>query len=143
MLIAMAVTQKRHFITFDIAQAYLNADMPDEVHMTLDKITTEILLQIDPSYKKFVEINKNGNQEVTVKLEKALYGCVQSARLWYNTLSTYLYSIGFEANPVDRCVFNRHSKSGDRRTICQRSSWLRKGSQLPIELDTLRSDIIL
>ena len=26
MLIAMAVTEKRHFITFDIAQAYLNAD---------------------------------------------------------------------------------------------------------------------
>ena len=118
MLIAMAVTQKRHFITFDIAQAYLNADMPDEVYMTLDKMTTEILLHIDPSYKKFVEVNRKGNQEVTVKLDKALYGCVQSARLWYNTLSKYLQSIGFEPNPVDMCVFNRYTPSSDQTTVC-------------------------
>ena len=37
MLVALAVAQKRHFITLNIAQAYLNADMPDEVYMTLDK----------------------------------------------------------------------------------------------------------
>ena len=102
MLIALAVTQKRHFITFDIAQAYLNADMPDEVYMTLDKLTTRLLVEIDPSYEAFIETNKNGNEEITVKLNKALYGCVQSARLWYNTLSKFLKSIGFEANPVDQ-----------------------------------------
>ena len=118
MIIAMAVTQKRHVITFDIAQAYLNADMPDEVYMTLDKLTTEILLQIDPSYKEFVEINKSGNEEVTVKLNKALYGCVQSARLWYNTLSKYLMTIGFECNPVDQCVFNRYAETGEQTTVC-------------------------
>ena len=73
---------------------------------------------IDPSYHEFVEVNKNGNKEVTVKLNKALYGCVQSARLWYNTLSKYLKSIGFEPNPVDRCVFNRYSQSGDQTTVC-------------------------
>ena len=50
----------------------------------------------------------------TVKLEKALYGCVQSARLWYNYLSDFLKSIGFEANP---CVFNRKSASGKQCTL--------------------------
>ena len=118
MVMALAVTQKRHFITFDIAQAYLNADMPDEVYMTLDKLTTEILIQIDPSYKEFVEVNKKGNKEITVKLNKALYGCVQSARLWYNTLSTYLKNVDFEPNPVDPCVFNRYTEAGDQTTVC-------------------------
>ena len=118
MLIALAVTQKRHFITFDIAQAYLNADMPDEVYMTLDKLTTQLLVEIDPSYKAYIETNKNGNEEITVKLNKALYGCVQSARLWYNTLSTYLKTVGFVANPVDQCVFNRQSEKGEQTTVC-------------------------
>ena len=118
MLIALAVTQKKHFITFDIAQAYLNAEMPDEVYMTLDKLTTRLLVEIDPSYKAYVETNKNGNEEVTVKLNKALYGCVQSARLWYNTLSTYLKTVGFETNPVDQCVFNRRSEKGEQTSVC-------------------------
>ena len=51
MLIALAVTQKRHFITFDVAQVYLSADMPDEVYLTLDKLTTRLLVEIDPSYE--------------------------------------------------------------------------------------------
>ena len=81
MIIAMGVTQGRNFMTFDIAQAYLNAPMPEEheVHMTLDELTTSILCEIDPSYREFLP--KTGKQEITVKLDKALYGCVQSARL--------------------------------------------------------------
>ena len=92
--------------------------MPDEVYMTLDKLTTRLLVDIDPSYEAFIETNKNGNEEITVKLNKALYGCVQSARLWYNTLSKFLKSIGFEANPVDQCVFNRYNDQGEQTTVC-------------------------
>ena len=118
MVIAMGVSQGRHFMTFDIAQAYLNAPMPEEqeVHMTLDELTTRILCEIDPSYKKFLP--KSGKQEITVKLDKALYGCVQSARLWYNTFSKYLKSVGFEPNPVDLCVFNRTYDVGKQTTVC-------------------------
>ena len=118
MVIAMGVSQHRNFMTFDIAQAYLNAPMPEEhdVHMTLDELTTRILCEIDPSYKKFLP--KVGKQEITVKLDKALYGCVQSARLWYNTLSKYMKSIGFQPNPVDVCVFNRTDESGNQTTVC-------------------------
>ena len=35
-------------------------------------------------------------------------------RIWHNYLSDFLKSIGFEANPVDPCVFNRKSSSGKR-----------------------------
>ena len=41
-----------------------------------------------------------------MKLLKALYGCVESARLWYDNISNLLKSIGFVQNLRDRCVFN-------------------------------------
>ena len=39
---------------------------------------------------------------------KALYGCVQSAKLWYNKLTSVLKKLGFVANEVDPCVLNAH-----------------------------------
>jgi hypothetical protein len=47
-----------------------------------------------------------------VKLNKAQYGCVESARLWYNTISAYLEQIGFTKNVYDPCVFTRTSADG-------------------------------
>ena len=40
-----------------------------------------------------------------VRLNKTQYGCAESARLWYNTLSTFLVSQGYEMIPYDPCVF--------------------------------------
>ncbi len=42
-----------------------------------------------------------------LKLLKALYGCVQSALLWYKLFSTTLQGAGFELNPYDTCVANK------------------------------------
>jgi hypothetical protein len=42
-----------------------------------------------------------------VKLTKALYGCIESARLWYREISTALKSIGYISNVKDICVFNK------------------------------------
>ena len=46
-----------------------------------------------------------------VKLRKALYGCIESAKLWYNNISETIKNIGFNTNPYDACVFNM-SKDG-------------------------------
>ena len=45
-----------------------------------------------------------------VKLTRALYGCVQSALLWFNKLRAILEEARFVANPYDMCVFNRMHK---------------------------------
>lgn len=42
-----------------------------------------------------------------VRLARALYGCVQSARLWYEKLRDALTGSGFEVNPYDLCTFNK------------------------------------
>ena len=38
---------------------------------------------------------------------QAIYGCIESALLWYNFYSTTLENEGFKINPYDRCVANK------------------------------------
>jgi Reverse transcriptase (RNA-dependent DNA polymerase) len=56
--------------------------------------------------------------KVYVKLNKALYGCVESVKLWYDEISKKALSgMGFVANPQDPCVLNLLRK-GHQVTIC-------------------------
>lgn len=47
------------------------------------------------------------NGTIMVQLTRALYGRVQSSRLWYGKLRDVLVTIGFEINPYDLCKFNK------------------------------------
>ena len=42
-----------------------------------------------------------------MKLKKALYGCVESSRLWFEKIAGDLMELGFKQNEYDHCVFNR------------------------------------
>jgi Reverse transcriptase (RNA-dependent DNA polymerase) len=44
-----------------------------------------------------------------------LYGCVESAALWYENLRDTMTTLGYERNPHDICVFN---KTDERGTQC-------------------------
>lgn len=52
-----------------------------------------------------------------VKLTKALYGLVQSALLWYRTITDFLLRNGFVINDYDQCVLNK-TVDGVQATIC-------------------------
>jgi Reverse transcriptase (RNA-dependent DNA polymerase) len=94
MIIAqLAAAEGRHVISLDIGSAYLNAKMPKDDPSKLVFILTDI----DPTYKKF--LRPNGS--IIVELDQALYGCIESAPLWYKELSTFLASIGFTPNPYE------------------------------------------
>ena len=45
-----------------------------------------------------------------------MYGCIKSARLWNDEISSMLISLGFTANPRDRCIFNKIVR-GSQMTI--------------------------
>ena len=51
-----------------------------------------------------------------MRLDKALYGCIESAKLWYNEIAGTLGRNGFMANPRDICVFNKDVE-GNQFTI--------------------------
>jgi len=104
MVAAIAAREKRHVITLDIAGAYLNAKLTGKkIFMRLEPVLAGIMVKIDPSYKDFVR--RDGT--MFVQLDKALYGCLEAAKLWYNNIKATLIGGGFTANPKDMCVFNK------------------------------------
>jgi len=101
---SLAAREARSVVCVDIAGAYLNAEMSgQEVLMRLDRTMSAILVKIKPEYKKFL----CDDGTMVVRLDKALYGCVESAKLWYEELSGTLLDLGYKRNPVDQCVFNK------------------------------------
>ena len=71
--------------------------------MMLTPEVAEILCRLDLKYRQFVRPDK----KIAVKLKKALYGCIQSAVLWYGELSSTLEGMGFSRNPYEMCSFTR------------------------------------
>jgi hypothetical protein len=114
---AIAASENRAVATIDFPGAFLNSDMPVDgdhaVLMRLNKYLTNILVSIDESYQKYV--NEKGT--VVVKLKKALYGCVESAKLWYDKISSDLTKLGYKVNPSDICVFNRIETDSSQTTL--------------------------
>lgn len=106
----------RHVAVADVVGAYLKARMEDFVLMKFTGETVDILCDIDPSYKEYVTI-ENGEKVLYVELLKALYGCVQSALLWYELFSGSLVDMGFELNPFDMCIANA-TINGSQCTVC-------------------------
>lgn len=94
-------------MTLDHKSAYLNASMSGpRVEMNLSSDVVDILCTMDESYS----IYRKYNGTVTVVLRKALYGCLQSAVLWYKEIRTTLEAIGYTVNPYDICVFNKRTE---------------------------------
>jgi ATP-dependent protease HslVU (ClpYQ) peptidase subunit len=52
-----------------------------------------------------------------VRLKRALYGCVESARMWYDHISTAISNLGYVKNRHDMCVFNRIEKDQSQSTL--------------------------
>ena len=111
-LCTILIEEEMQAITADVIGAYLEADMKEKVYMRIDKKLVPYLLKIDPKYANKVR----ANGDIIVKLKKALYGCRQSGRLWYEKISQILISIGFTKCPHDECVFMLE-RPGEKKII--------------------------
>jgi hypothetical protein len=104
MVAALAAHKRYKVMTLDHKAAYLNAAMVGHtVIMTIGKEVSNLLCQVRSEHRRF--LRPDGT--ILVKLRKALYGCIESAVLWYNELSSTLEEIGFNKNPYDECAFMR------------------------------------
>jgi hypothetical protein len=98
----------RSFAIVDVPGAFLTADMDEEVYMCLRGRLAELMINTAPDiYSKYVPIVPDNKSIMYVKLQKALYGCMRSALLFYMKLVADLESDGFELNPYDPCVANK------------------------------------
>ena len=99
--------ERRHVVIADIPGAFMHSDMDPNVHMRLDGILAELLLEIAPeTYLPYVTYEK-GKPVIYVEMLKALYGTLRAARLFWERLTGVLISWGFVINPYDHCVANK------------------------------------
>lgn len=114
-VLTIAAHENRATAVVGIGGAYLNADMDTgiTVHMSLDKTMSSLMNTIDPKYERFTD--RKG--KLIGRLDKALYGCVESASLWYENLRATLKKLGYERNIQDVCVFNSYDAHGTQCTI--------------------------
>ncbi len=65
------------------------------------------MAKTDPKlYRKYL-VDKKGKKVLYLRLQKALYGMMKSALLFYQKLVSELRSMGFIINPYDPCVTNK------------------------------------
>jgi Reverse transcriptase (RNA-dependent DNA polymerase) len=106
----IAAAEGRFIMVGDVGSAYLNALMwgnQDKVlYMSIEPEVAKEIIRQDPSFLPFQR--RNGG--LVVILNKALYGCIESAKLWYHELAGTLKTIGFKPNPRDICIFNKTVK---------------------------------
>jgi hypothetical protein len=134
---AIAAREKRKVRSMDVGTAYLNADMKREVIMIIQPNLARIICNLKPEWTKF--LRKDGC--LVVRLLKALYGCVESAKLWYEDISGALASLGFTRNTRDECVFNVE-RSGHQVTVCLFVDDLLVTSIDEADLEWLRTEMV-
>jgi hypothetical protein len=100
---AIDAMEKRKVATADIVGAYLHSTMPGKILVKIIPVIAKMLVEIDENYKKY--LLPDGS--LVCYLNKALYGCIESARLFYDNISKTLLDFGFVKNPYDGCVFNK------------------------------------
>ena len=99
---AVAAKERRKCATADVGQAFLKAELNREVILNLEPRLAKMLADELPEYVE--HINEDGL--LTLRLKLALYGLIESSRLWYETLSKFLKERGFVENPQDPCELN-------------------------------------
>ena len=99
----------RDVAVYDVPGAFLQSDIPKDkvLHMRLRDEFVDIMCQVNPAYIPFVILDKKGRKVLYVRILQAIYGCIESALLWYNFYVETLEKMGFKVNSSDRCVANK------------------------------------
>jgi hypothetical protein len=113
MVLAIGAAEDRHTLLIDITGAYLEADMEGEV-VTVHMDAQMAAAAVEAMPELAVFLRKDGTMDH--EAVKAIYGCIQSAKLWYNKLVGVLKDMGFAHNEVDPCVMNMY-KDGEQITV--------------------------
>ncbi len=95
--------ERRYVKIVDIEGAYLKVPINEDVYVQIDDTLSAIFVNVVPEWTEYLR----GDQKLVVKLDKALYGTVQAARLFYEHVANTLTRLGFKANQYDKCVFNK------------------------------------
>ena len=88
MLLAMAAAKGGELRHFDVEQAFLNADIDEEIYIEIPEAFQEFAGSVG-------------------RLNKAIYRLVEAGRCWNNKFCEDKTAIGFEQAKADSCVFRK------------------------------------
>jgi hypothetical protein len=95
-------------MTIDIPEAFMHVDIDELIHVHLEGPMAELLARVDPEKYRTYMSKENGKDVLYVELQKALYGTLQAALLFWENLSEFLtQELDFVANPYDSCIVNK------------------------------------
>jgi hypothetical protein len=102
-------------LKIDVGGAFLCASMDDteEFFMSLDKELSAMAAECMLRLKEFID----STGRITVQVDKAMYGLIQSTKLWYNELTKTLMSNGFKKVQSDECVLVKTLEGGRHLVI--------------------------
>jgi hypothetical protein len=100
--------EKRYVVTLDVPGAFMQSDIDEVIHVKFEGEMAELLTRVNPTkYQKYM-MKEKGKSVIYVQLEKALYGTLQAALLFWRNLSGFLVNeLGFVINKYDKCVANK------------------------------------
>ena len=100
--------ERRHIAIIDVENAFLQSENDQMIIIAIRGKTAELLVRLNPAlYRPYIWYTKKGVPMMCVLIEKALYGMLRDALLFYCKLRADLEDTGFEVNPYDPCVANR------------------------------------
>jgi hypothetical protein len=102
--------------------------------MVLKGCLAELMVQVALNlYQKYVTVDKRNMPILYVMIQKALYGLLHGALLFYKKLIGDLEGNGFMLNPYDPCVANKMI-NGVRMTVCWHVDDLKVSHVDPLEV---------
>ena len=114
---AIDAVELRDVVTLDIPGAFLHADLDEEVIMVLRGELAELMAKVEPKlYRPYIITTSKGESILYVKMQKAMYGLLRSALLFYLKLQKDLEEFGFEINDYDPYVANK-MVNGSQMTV--------------------------
>jgi hypothetical protein len=103
---------------FDIPGAFLHTDLDEDITVILKGRLAKLMVKVAPNlYRKFISVVAKGLGILYVKMQKAIYGLLRSALLFYKKLVSDLESTGFKLNPYDPSIANK-TVNGTQMTLC-------------------------
>jgi uncharacterized membrane protein YgcG len=79
--------ERRKVMTIDIPGAFMHVDIDELIHVRLEGPMAELLTRVDPAKYRTYMSTERGKQVMYVELQKALYGTLQAAMLFWENLT--------------------------------------------------------
>ena len=85
---AVIEAHKEHNVAcFDIPGAFLHANLDKNITMFFNGRLAKLIVKVAPNlYRKYISVYRRGAAILYIKMQKAIYGLLRSALLFYNKL---------------------------------------------------------